>query len=492
MERFDLFRDIADRTGGDIYIGVVGPVRTGKSTLIKRLMDLLVIPNITNGYDRQRATDELPLSGAGRIITTTEPKFVPNEAVEITVGENVNFRVRLVDCVGYAVEGASGYADGAVPRKVLTPWDEQEMTFQQAAEIGTRKVITEHSTIGLVVITDGSITEIPRGNYLPAEERVISELRELGKPFVVILNSAHPHLPDTQNLAMTLQEKYGLPVLPMDCAQMGQAEIASIFSQILYMFPVREVNVDFPRWIEELEPGHWLRSQIEEAVFAAVAGIDRMRDLDRAIAVLREKDILSGVELKRVAMGEGAAWIVLQTEQTLFYKILGEVSGLPLEADEDLLRTLRDLSRSKRAYDKVAAALAEVETDGYGVVMPNLEDISFAEPELIRQGSRFGVRLRASAPSIHMIKAEIVSEVTPVVGTERQGEQFVRFLSEEFTKDPNRIWQSDFLGKSLHDLVTEGIHSKLQKMPENARVKLREALTKIANEGSGGLVCIIL
>ncbi|MGE5598284.1 MAG: stage IV sporulation protein A [Bacteroidota bacterium] len=492
MERFDLFRDIAERTGGDIYIGVVGPVRTGKSTFIKRFMDLLVIPNIANPHDRERATDELPLSGAGRTITTTEPKFVPNEAVEVAVGENIVFRVRLVDCVGYAVEGATGYEDGTGPRMVLTPWSDREMTFQEAAEIGTRKVIAEHSTIGLVIITDGSITEIPRGNYLPAEERVIAELRELGKPFVVVLNSVHPSLPDTQNLAMTLEEKYGLPVLPVDCAQMGPAELAGLFREILYMFPVREINVEFSKWIEELAPGHWLRAEFEDSVFTALAGVDRMRDLDKAVGMLRENEYVATVDLSRISMGDGAAWIELGTAQDLFYRILGEVSGLTVTGEADLLRVLREMAASKRSYDKVAAALAEAEAEGYGVVVPTIEDITFAEPELFKQGSRFGVRLRATAPSIHMIKAEIMAEVTPVVGTERQGEQFVRFLSEEFAKDPGRIWQSDFLGKSLHDLVTEGIRSKLAKMPENARVKLREALTKIANEGSGGLICIIL
>ncbi|MGE5528897.1 MAG: stage IV sporulation protein A [Patescibacteria group bacterium] len=492
MERFDLFRDIAERTGGDIYIGVVGPVRTGKSTFIKRFMDLLVIPNIRNAYDQTRATDELPLSGAGRTITTTEPKFVPNEAVEVAVGENVTFRVRLVDCVGYAVEGATGYEDGSGPRRVLTPWSEREMTFQEAAEIGTRKVIAEHSTIGLVIITDGSITEIPRGNYLPAEERVIAELHELGKPFVVILNSVHPGLPDTQNLALVLQEKYGLPVLPMDCAQMGQAEVSRIFQQILYMFPVREIGVDFPKWVEELEAGHWLKTQFEESVYGVLANVERMRDLEPALAALREKEFLSGAELRLVSLGEGAAWIDLFTSRELFYRVIGEISGESVAGDEDLLRMLRALTRSKKAHDKVAAALAEMEAEGYGVVMPAADDITLAEPELIRQGNRFGVKLRASAPSIHLIKAEIMTEVTPVVGTERQGEQFVRFLSEEFAKDPSRIWQSDFLGKSLHELVSDGIRNKLQKMPAHARQKLQEALTKIVNEGSGGLICIIL
>lgn len=492
MERFDLFREIAERTGGDIYIGVVGPVRTGKSTFIKRFMDLLVIPNIKNVYDRGRATDELPLSGAGRTITTTEPKFVPNEAVEVTVGENIALRMRLVDCVGYAVEGAVGYEDGGAPRRVITPWSEREMSFQEAAEIGTRKVITEHSTIGLAITTDGSITEIPRGNYLAAEERVVSELRELGKPFLVILNSVHPHHPETQNLAAALREKYGLPVLPIDCAQMGHGEIELIFKDLLSMFPVREINVDFPKWIEALDAGHWLRLRFEEAIREAIAPVQRMRDLEAAVAHLGGQDFIEAAELPRIAMGEGAAWIELRAGQGLFYQILGELSGLTIAGDEDLLRLLKEMARAKKTYDKVAAALAEVETTGYGVVMPSPDEISFAEPELMRHGHRFGVKLRASAPSIHMIRAEIMTEVTPVVGTERQGEQFVRFLSEEFAKDPGRIWQSDFLGRSLHELVTEGIRNKLQKMPANAREKLREALTKIVNEGSGGLICIIL
>ena len=417
---------------------------------------------------------------------------MPNEAVEVVIGENIAFKVRLVDCVGYAVEGAVGYEDPTGPRRVLTPWSEQEMSFQEAAEIGTRNVIAEHSTIGLVIITDGSITEIPRGNYLAAEERVITELRELGKPFVILLNSVHPNLPDTQNLALALQEKYGLPVVPIDCAQMGQAEISLIFREILYMFPVRELDVDFPKWVEELEAGHWLRVRFEEAVYGALAGVDRMRDLDRALLALREKDFILQVDLPRISLGDGAAWIALDAGQALFYQVLGEMSGLTVTSDEDLLRIVREMSRAKKAYDKIALALAEVETSGYGVVMPMAEDITFDEPELMRQGNRFGVRLRASAPSIHMIRADIMTEVTPVVGTERQGEQFVKFLTEEFAKDPGRIWHSDFLGKSLHDLVTEGIKNKLEKMPINARGKLREALSKIVNEGSGGLIFIML
>ncbi|NLG83722.1 MAG: stage IV sporulation protein A [Firmicutes bacterium] len=492
MEKFDLFREIAERTGGDIYIGIVGPVRTGKSTFIKRFMDLLVIPNIKNAYDRSRATDELPISGAGRTITTTEPKFVPNEAVEVTVGENITLRIRLVDCVGYAVEGALGYEDGGAPRRVVTPWSAAEMSFQEAAEIGTRKVITEHSTIGLVIATDGSITEIPRGNYVAAEERVIEELRELGKPFLVILNSVHPHHPETQSLAEVLQEKYGLPVLPIDCAQMGHGEIELIFKELLSMFPLREINIEFPKWVEALEPGHWLRLRFEEAIREAILPVQRMRDLDAAVDRLRTQDFIQAAELPRIAMGEGAAWIELRTGQDLFYRVLGELSGLVITGDEDLLKLLREMAQAKRIYEKVAAALAEVETTGYGVVMPGPDEITFAEPELMRHGHRFGVRLRASAPSIHMIRAEIMTEVTPVVGTERQGEQFIHFLSEEFAKDPGRIWQSDFLGRSLHELVTEGIRNKLQKMPPQARTKLQEALTKIVNEGSGGLICIIL
>ncbi len=492
MERYDIFQDIAERTDGDIYIGVVGPVRTGKSTFIKRFMELMVIPNISNYYDQQRAQDELPQSGNGRTIMTTEPKFVPSEAVEVTVGESIQFRVRLVDCVGYAVEGALGYENESGPRMVITPWQEQPVSFVEAAEMGTRKVITDHSTIGLVVTTDGSITEIQRSAYLPAEERVIGELQAMGKPFVVILNTVQPENSETLALAAEMQQKYLVPVVPINCQQMSNVQVERVMQELLYMFPLREVRVDFPKWVEELEPTHWLRTRFENAVYSSIAAVDRVKDIDQIIGSLKQTEDVTDVLMHRVDLGEGSVYIEMATERPLFYKVLEEMSGFTVSGDHHLMRMMRELSVAKREYDKIAGALSQVRQTGYGVVNPSLEELTLAEPELIKHGSRFGVKLKASAPSIHLIKADIMTEVTPIVGTEKQGEEFVRYLTSEFEKDPSRIWQTDFFGKTMYDLVKEGIQSKLARMPDNAQEKLQETLTKIINEGSGGLICIIL
>ncbi|HHV62080.1 MAG TPA: stage IV sporulation protein A [Firmicutes bacterium] len=492
MEKFDIFRDIAERTGGDVYLGVVGPVRTGKSTFIKRFMDLLVVPNIKDPYDRQRAVDELPQSGAGRTIMTTEPKFVPSEAVEINLEDNIRLKVRIVDCVGYTVNGALGYEEDVGPRMVVTPWFEHEIPFQEAAEVGTRKVISDHSTIGLVITTDGTITDIPRENYVPAEERVINELKELGKPFLVLLNSTRPDARETKEFASKLEEKYETRILPIDCLQMNTKDIISVLREVLYEFPVREINVGLPVWLNELPEDHWLRSKFSQSVVEAVKEIKKVRDIDSAASKLKALDFIDNAALSRLDLGSGLANIDLSAPRGLFFDILQELSGLTIEGDHHLMRIIKELATVKKEYDKVAGALKEVKETGYGIVMPPLDEITFEEPELIKQGSRFGVRLKAAAPSLHIIRANIKTEVSTVVGTERQGEELVRRLTDEFEKDPARIWETDFLGKSLHEIVQDGIESKLFKMPENAQQKLQETLERIVNEGSGGLICIIL
>jgi stage IV sporulation protein A len=492
MERMDIFRDIAERTGGDIYLGVVGPVRTGKSTFIKRFMELMVIPNIKNVHDKERARDELPQSGAGRTIMTTEPKFIPNEAVEIAINNNVKIKMRVVDCVGYTVPGALGYEEDEGPRMVMTPWFEVEIPFQQAAEIGTRKVITDHSTIGIVVLTDGSISEIPRDNYLEAEERVIEELKELNKPFLILLNSTQPNATNTYELALNLEAKYDVPVLPFDCAELNQDNVVTILEQVLYEFPVNEVNINLPKWIEELENRHWLREKFEDAVRDTVRHIRRLRDVDEALEKLGTFDFVQQVILRTIDMGTGTATIEMTAMDGLFYEVLRESTGLKIEGEHDLHRLLKELSFAKREFDKVAEALADVRNTGYGVVTPKLDEMNLEEPELIRQGSRFGVRLRASAPSLHIIRADITTEITPIIGTEKQCEELVRYMLDEFEDNPTKIWQSEIFGKSLNDLVREGIQNKLHRMPENAQVKLQETLTRIVNEGSGGLICIII
>jgi len=492
MERNDIFRDIAERTGGDLYLGVVGGVRTGKSTFIKRFMEVMVLPNIKNVYDRERAKDEMPQGGAGRTVMTTEPKFVPNEAVEIQVSPTLAVKIRLVDCVGYRVDGALGYEEEDGPRMVSTPWFEEPIPFQEAAEIGTRKVIAEHSTMGVVITTDGSITDIPRENYLEAEERVIAELKDLGRPFLVVLNSTSAGSEETVRLAGELAAKYDVPVLPLDCAQMSQADILYLLEKLLYEFPVNEVNISLPAWVEELDLRHWLRQKFEDCVRETVKHVRRLRDVGGAVESLAEYDFIGEVRLLNMDMGVGSASIGITAAPELFYQVLAEQSGFPVEGERDLFRLVRDLSYAKREYDKVAQALAEVRETGYGVVTPTLDELILEEPELIRQGNRFGVKLKATAPSVHMIKADITTEITPIIGTERQCEELVRYMLNEFEENPLKIWKSEIFGKSVHDLVREGIQNKLHRMPENAQQKLQETLQRIVNEGSGGIICIII
>ncbi len=492
MEKSDIFRDIAERTGGDIYIGVCGAVRTGKSTFIRRFMELLVIPNIKNPYDKERAKDELPQGSAGKTVMTTEPKFVPNEAVEININHGLQVKVRLVDCVGYRVEGALGYEEEEGPRMVSTPWFEEPIPFQEAAEIGTRKVIAEHSTIGIVVTTDGTITDLPRENYLEGEERVIAELKELGRPFIVLLNSARAQDPETVQLAEELTEKYDVPVIPIDCLQMTQADVLYVLEKVLLEFPVNEVNVALPVWVEELDSAHWLRKGYEEAVHQTVQNVRRLRDVQGAVERLADYDFIATVRLDKMDMGTGVAAIEITAPPGLFYRILSEETGFSIEAENELLRLMRELAVAKREYDKVAVALREVKETGYGVVTPSLDEMALEEPQLIRQGGRFGVKLKASAPSVHMIRADITAEIMPIIGTEKQCEELVRYMLAGFEENPQKIWQSEIFGKSVNDLVRESIQNKLQRMPENAQAKLQETVQRIVNEGSGGLICIII
>ncbi|NLW92340.1 MAG: stage IV sporulation protein A [Syntrophomonadaceae bacterium] len=492
MEGNNILSDIAERTGGDIYLGVVGPVRTGKSTFIKRFMDLMIIPNIKDVYDRERARDELPQSGTGRTITTTEPKFVPNEAIEITTTNGLSLKARLVDCVGYAVEGALGYEEDEEPRLVKTPWFDYEVPFEEAAEIGTRKVITDHSTIGIVMTTDGTIGDIPRANYVDAEERVINELKELNKPFVLILNSTRPYDRETTALAEQLSEKYSVSVIATDVAKITSDQIFGILEEVLYEFPVQEVNIRLPRWVDELDEEFWLRANMETAIREILNGIRKVRDIDRAIESLGEVENVSFVTLEEMNLGAGAASIDVAVPEELFYRCLSDVSGFPVEGTDDIMRLMKDLSVAKKEFDKVASALEEVKQSGYGVVTPRLEEMLLEEPELIRQGSRFGVKLKAKAPSLHIIRADITTEITPIIGTEKQCEELVRYMLDEFEEDPTKIWDSNIFGKSLHDLVREGIQNKIHRMPENAQHKLQDTLQRIVNEGSGGLICIII
>jgi stage IV sporulation protein A len=493
MENLNIFRDIAERTGGDIYLGVVGPVRTGKSTFIKRLMELLVLPNIEDANEKERAIDELPQSGAGRMIMTVEPKFIPQEAVEINIRDGLKMKVRMVDCVGYTVEGALGYVEEeGGPRMVMTPWFDEAVPFQEAAELGTRKVIADHSTIGIVLTTDGSITEIERENYLEPEERVVEELKELGKPFIIVLNTLYPDAYESIELIQNLEEKYDVPALAINCAEMSCDDLLNILQDALYEFPVQEVNVKLPLWVEELDDSHWLRSEFEQVVNEAVSVVNRLRDIDQSVEKIRESELVSAAILQEMNLGTGIADIEVRSHEELYYKVLEEVSGLTVTGEHDILRLLRELSKAQSALEKLAPALEEVRELGYGVVAPSLDEMILEEPELIRQGNRFGVKLKASAPSLHVIRADITTEITPIIGTEKQCEELVRYMLEEFEDDPIKIWKKDIFGKSLHDLVREGIQNKLHRMPDNAQEKLQETVQRIVNEGSGGLICIII
>lgn len=492
MENLNLYQDIKARTDGDVYIGVVGPVRTGKSTFIKRFMDLLVIPNISNDYKRERAQDELPQSAAGRTIMTTEPKFIPNEAVEITVGGNIKLKTRLVDCVGYLVNNAIGYLEDDVPRMVKTPWSDEEIPFELAAEIGTKKVIQEHSTIGLVVTTDGSITDIPRQDYIEAEERVVNELKELNKPFVIILNSNSPYSDSTIDLAIKLEEKYNAPVIPTDCSNLNIEDINNIFGRILYEFPIEQINITYPKWVDSLSDDHWLKKSLFNDIKSGFNDINVLKEIDRSLDSMQSTEVISKTTIDNIKLGTGEVNITIHLNDDLFYKVISEVSNIEINNEGDLFSIMAELSMVKKEYDKIAPALTEVKQKGYGIVTPTMEELILEEPEMVKQGSKFGVKLKAKAPSIHMIRADIETEVSPIVGSEKQSEELVNYLLSEFENDPIKIWESNIFGKNLHELVNEGLQNKLYKMPEDARIKLQETLERIINEGSGGLICIIL
>ncbi len=491
MEQFDLYKDISQRTNGDIYIGVVGPVRSGKSTFIKKFMDLQVLPNIEDENEKMRTMDELPQSASGKTIMTTQPKFVPNEAVKISLDEHTSFNVRLVDCVGYLIDGILGHTEDNMPRMVKTPWQEEEMPFEKAAEIGTKKVICDHSTIGVVVTSDGSFTGLSRSSYIEAEERVIKELKELGKPFIVILNTNDPYSIEIQKLQMALEEKYAVPVLPIDVSQMELADIQSLLEKVLFEFPLKEIRIKIPNWIQALEIDHPL---IEE-IFSAINfenDLRKMRDYHYLLNGFTPSENVIGLNLDKVLLGQGAITYNLNIKPDLFYSILGEECGQEIKGEAHLITLMRDLISAKKEYDRIAEALEQVRLTGYGIVSPSMDEMTLEEPKIVKQGGHFGVKLKASAPSLHLMQVNISTEVNPIVGSEKQSEELVTYLMSEFENDPQRIWESNMFGKSLHSLVMEGLDTKLNNMPIEARGKIKKTMERIVNDGSGGLICILL
>ncbi|MDD6877035.1 MAG: stage IV sporulation protein A [Clostridiaceae bacterium] len=487
-----IYEDIAARTGGDIYIGVVGPVRTGKSTFIKRFMETMVIPRIDNVYRRERARDELPQSGSGKTIMTAEPKFVPEEAVGIDFG-STSLRVRLVDCVGYLIEGALGQTENDAPRMVTTPWFDHPVPMKEAAETGTRKVIAEHSTIGLVVTTDGSIADFPREAYAEAEERVIRELQALGKPFLVVVNSTEPQGAAALRLAQELRERYGVACETADCLTLDEAGVERLLGAVLREFPIREIRITLPAWAKPLvgdggEVGASLAASLKEAA----SGIRKLWQAEDFAAALAGKPYIERAELASLGMGDGTARVAVTLPRSLYFDMIEEATGVRLTDEGALLPLLRELAATKRSYDKLAGALDQVSATGYGIVMPSIDEMTLEEPEIVRQGGKFGVRLRASAPSIHMLRADIRTEISPTVGSESQSEELLASLLKDFDGDPGRLWESNIFGKTLHELVNDGLNAKLMHMPEDARGKLQNTLERIINEGSAGLICIIL
>lgn len=493
MAEHSLYHDIARRTGGDIYLGVVGPVRTGKSTFIKKFMELMVIPNILDEQDRLRAVDELPQSSGGKTITTTEPKFIPDEAVEVQFEENFTMRVRLVDCVGYTVDSALGYADERGERLVMSPWADEEIPFQKAAEIGTQKVITDHSTLGLVITTDGSFSELPRADFAQPEERIVEELKRIGKPFVILLNSNQPDASSSQALRDELNEKYQAPVILCNCQRLDRRTVDTILKEALYEFPVCQINIILPDWVEVLDEDHWLKMSYKDIISGFMENAGKVRELRQVLEpISRDFDYVSRVALSHLDLGSGEAEIRFECPPELFYTVLTETTGYEIDNAGELFKQMKDLVQAKREFDKIEDAFISARAEGYGIVPPSLDEMVLDEPEIIRQGTRFGVRLRASAPSYHMIRVDVESEFAPIVGSEKQSEDLVNYLMDEFEDNPDKIWESNIFGKSLHSLVRDGIQTKLGNLPPSAQAKLQETLEKIVNEGSGGLIAIIL
>ena len=493
MEEFDIYKDIRQRTNGDIYIGVVGPVRAGKSTFITNFMEKLVVPKIENSHVKERMKDELPQSANGKAIMTTQPKFVPNEAVPINIDENTAVNVRLVDCVGFLIDGATGHMEGDKQRMVKTPWFDEEIPFSEAAEIGTKKVIEDHSTIGIVMTSDGSIaTELPRKAYVDGEERAVNELKNLGKPFVVVLNSMYPASEETVKLAESLQQKYNTAVVPMDVLNLTETDVKELFKSVLFEFPLRDIEININKWLQALPMESPLIGEIIAAVSEKSKEMSKMRDAEKLKDIFIESENFLCPTVAKVMLGCGKVVFELSAKPDLFYKALSAECDMELKDDFELMASLKDLVKAKREYDKLSVALEEVKRTGYGVVTPTLDEMTLEEPQIMRQGSKYGVKLRATAPSLHIMQVDIQAEVSPYVGSEQQSEEMLKDLLSQFESDPTGLWETNMFGKSLHVMVNEGINNKLGAMPQDTQKKMRRTLSRIVNEGKGGIICILL
>ena len=491
MDKLEVIKSIGTRTNGDIYLGVVGAVRTGKSTFIKKTIETLVVPNITDEYEKKRTLDEIPQTAQGKTIMTTEPKFVPSNGAKIKIDE-FETNIRLVDCVGYIINDAKGYEDENGPRMVKCPWYDEEIPFIEAAEIGTEKVIRDHSSIGIVITTDGSFGEINRSSYIDAEEKVITELKEIGKPFIVVLNSAHPMLPETERLANDLKDEYNIPVIPMNVEAMNEQDIYSILKEALYEFPVLEVNVNMPEWIACLKPTHWLKKEYISCIKESVCEIDKLRDVDSINSHLISNEYIIKSYLSNVDASTGIITINLESSDELFDQVLNEMVDIDINNKTELLKLFQDYSESKVEYDQIKSALKMVKQTGYGIASPSLNDMKLETPEIIKQGSRYGVKLKAVAPSIHMIRVDVESTFEPIIGSEIQSKELIEYLMKDYDKEPSSIWQSEIFGRSLDNIVREGIQAKLSLMPDNVRFKLNQTLTKLVNKGSNNLFALVI
>lgn len=491
MEKSEILKSIRERTNGDIYLGVVGAVRTGKSTFIKKVIENLVVPNIMDEYERKRCLDEIPQSAQGKTIMTTEPKFVPSKAASINI-ENFSANIRLVDCVGYIIPSAKGYEDENGPRMVKTPWYDEQIPFIEAAELGTEKVIKDHSTIGIVITTDGSIGEIGRNDYVEAEERVINELKNYGKPFIVVLNTTHPMLPETEKLSNDLKDKYDVPVLPINIENMAERDIYEILKEALYEFPINEVSVRMPDWIGCLSPNNWLKQTYIEKIKESVISVNKLRDIDTINSHFQDCEYISKSYLSEVSAETGDVTINLEAPETLYNEILNEIVDIDINDKTALLKLFQDYKEMKVEYEQFKVALKMVKQTGYGVASPTIMDMKLDKPEIVKQGSRYGIKLKAVAPAIHMIRVDVESTFEPIIGSEIQSKELINYLMKDYDTDPNNIWKSEIFGRSLDNIVKEGIQAKLSLMPDNIRFKLQQTLTKLVNKGSGNLFAIVI